>query len=116
MRQLRAPVGAVASSEALVGAVGALLHPLASGQTSKVRLVGGSAGGRELLAVLAADSGPLPKETRVLVLAVRDGRAVVTPAEAAMLAEADILTTHAARETERTSARHPARPDRRTPA
>jgi hypothetical protein len=64
--------------------VGALLHPLASGQTSKVRLEGGSAGGRELLAVLAADSGPLPKGTRVLVLAVRDGRAVVTPAEAAI--------------------------------
>jgi hypothetical protein len=89
MRALRAPVGAVPGADALVGEIGALLHPLAPGRTSKARLEGHS--GRELLVTLAPGGRLLPAGARVLVLAFSHGRAQVEAAEALLLCDAPAL-------------------------
>jgi hypothetical protein len=85
MSRLRTPVGSVATADALTGQLGTLVHPIAPGRTSKIRLEGPGHASRELLAVLAADSPPLPVDARVIVLGFDAGRAVIQAAEPDML-------------------------------
>lgn len=85
VRKLRQPVGAVGSVGGWVGVIGELAHPLAAGQVSKVRVRQPGRPPRELLAVLANNSGPLPRDCKVVVLDFRDGQAVVQAADPAML-------------------------------
>lgn len=92
VRSLRQPVGATGTADAWVGRVGELVHALDVGQVSKIVVLheGGSGAkarsgyearrsgaGRELLAVLAEGGTRLPRGARVVVLAMREGRAVV---------------------------------------
>jgi hypothetical protein len=85
VRSLRQPVGAVGGARALVGQVGELVFALAPGQTSKVRLRVPGRPPREILAVLGdADTRALPRDTRVVVLDLRDGKAVVEAADPSM--------------------------------
>ena len=85
VRGLRQPVGAVGGARALVGQVGELVFALAPGQTSKLRLRVPGRPPREILAVLGdADTRTLPRDTRVVVLDLRDGKAVVEAADPSM--------------------------------
>jgi len=92
VRSLRQPVGSTRTADAWVGRVGELVHALDVGQVSKIVILhdGGSGArarsghearrsgaGRELLAVLAEGGTRLPRGARVVVLAMREGRAVV---------------------------------------
>jgi hypothetical protein len=91
VRKLRQPVGAVGSAQGWVGVIGELVHPLAAGQVSKVRVRQPGRPPRELLAVLAPRSGPLPRDCKVVVLDFREGQAVVQAADPAMLASSTTL-------------------------
>lgn len=95
MRRLRQPVGAVGSAAGWVGVVGELAHPLGQGQVSKVKVRLPGRPPRELLAVLAAHSGPLPSGCKVVVLDFREGQAVVQAADPSMLtAEQPMVAAH----------------------
>ncbi|HRE91812.1 MAG TPA: hypothetical protein PK095_22020, partial [Myxococcota bacterium] len=85
IKKLRQPVGAVVSASGWVGIIGELTHPLGPGQVSKVRVRLPGRPPRELLAVLAPRSGPLPRDCRVVVLDFRDGQAVVEAADPLMM-------------------------------
>jgi hypothetical protein len=105
VRSLRQPVGSTRTAESWVGRVGELVHALDVGQVSKIVVLhdGGpgskvrsghearrSGAGRELLAVLAEGGTRLPRGARVVVLAMREGRAVVA-------LEGDLLGARGAR-------------------
>lgn len=85
VRKLRQPVGAVGGVGGWVGVIGELTHPLEVGHVSKVRVRQPGRPPRELLAVLARNSRPLPRDCKVVVLDFRDGQAVVEAADPSML-------------------------------
>ncbi|MFO0749805.1 MAG: hypothetical protein U1F43_29655 [Myxococcota bacterium] len=95
---LRKPIGEAPDRRDWVGAVGELQHALSAGAASKIRAVLRGRD-RDLVVTLAdASARPLPKGTRVVVLAIgEDGRALVAP-ETAMFGRRRVATERDARD------------------